>query len=56
MEDQFCKDCKYGRRSWTNPENTDLYCGGISSENYGETMAETKSCERWEKNDREIHE
>lgn len=55
MEDRICDTCNWSRKSWTNPENRDLYCGNPKSNNYCDTMVETQSCERWEINDREVH-
>ncbi len=47
-----CGECKYNRRDWTNPDNTDFYCGNDMSENYGYNTGYSDGCEDGEdKND-----
>lgn len=48
-----CGECKYNRRDWTNPDNTDFYCGNDMSENHGYNTGYSDGCEDWENKDTE---
>ena len=40
-----CGECVYNRRDWTNPKNTDYYCGNEDSDNYGCNTEYSDGCE-----------
>ena len=47
-EDEVCGTCKYNRRDWTNPNNSDFYCSNERSDFYGDNTEYKTTCEEWE--------
>lgn len=44
----ICGECKYSKRDWTNPQNTDYYCSCEDSDAYGCNTMYTDGCEEGE--------
>ena len=50
-ERMICGECKYSKRDWTNPQNTDYYCSNEYSDAYGCNTMYTDGCEEGEPNE-----
>lgn len=46
--ERVCGTCRYNRRDWTNPKNSDFYCNREDGDFYGDNTSYTDTCDDWE--------